>query len=426
MLYQQALTFLYTSLPMYQRIGAVAYKPDLGNTLALCKAIGDPQLKFKSVHVAGTNGKGSSSHMLASILQKAGYKTGLYTSPHLKSFTERIKINGEEIGEAFIIDFVERIKATAEAVQPSFFEITVAMAFYYFAQEKVDIAVVEVGLGGRLDSTNVITPRVSLITNISYDHKDILGNTLAEIAGEKAGIIKYNIPVVISQRQEEIENVFLDKATKENATLIFGSNQYEAIEKQSGIYDIVSNGKVILPDLVCGLKGSYQRKNIPGVLAVIDLLKSHDLNITVDAIVSGINEVVEITGLKGRWQQLGEHPLVICDIAHNEDGVREVLRNINMVPHENLHIVFGMVKDKDISQVLALLPKDAHYYFCQAPIPRAMEADVLAQKAKAAGLEGAIIPDVNEAIQSAKNNAVKDDLIFIGGSAFVVGDIKNL
>ncbi len=419
--YPATLKYLYEVLPIFQRVGAVAYKADLTNTLLLCEAIGNPQHQFKSVHVAGTNGKGSSSHMMAAILQSAGYKTGLYTSPHLKEFTERIRIDGKEIDQASVVDFVHRIRPAIEKIQPSFFEITVAMAFDYFAKEQVDIAVIEVGLGGRLDSTNVITPLVSLITNISYDHKDLLGDTLPAIAAEKAGIIKPQVPVVVSEYQQEVAAVFTDKAQKENTTVEMASARFRLEEKK--VYD---GNAVRFTDLTPELKGGYQAKNILGVILTIEKLKQRGFTITDAHIRKGIEQVTTLTGLKGRWQKLGEHPLMMCDTGHNEAGVAEVIKQIQTLSFDQLHMVIGMVKDKDITSVLQLLPKNAVYYFCQAKIPRAMEAVELSQRAAAAGLKGEVIADVNEAIAKAKASAKANDLIFIGGSTFVVAEINEI
>lgn len=416
---------------MFQRVGAVAYKADLTNTISLCTALDNPQLKFKSIHIAGTNGKGSSSHMMAAILQSAGYKTGLYTSPHLKEFTERIKINGVEIDQEYIIDFVNRIKKEIEKIQPSFFEITVAMAFDYFAFHKVDFAVIETGLGGRLDSTNVITPIVSLITNIGYDHMDILGYTLPAIAKEKAGIIKEGIPAVISELQAEVEPVFCAKAAEVNADIGFASKTFSTKEKvnakdSSLTLDVYDQGELVFSNLNPELKGDYQKKNIPGVLMSIKVLQKLGYRITTQNIQNGIENVIKLTGLKGRWQKLGEYPLIICDTGHNVDGLKDVVHQIRAQNFKNLFIVLGMVKDKDISNVIRLLPREAYYFFCQATIPRALEAKFLAEKAKAAGLQGEVVQDVNKAIAAAKSKAGKEDFIFIGGSTFVVAEIDNL
>ncbi|MEQ9414056.1 MAG: folylpolyglutamate synthase/dihydrofolate synthase family protein, partial [Cyclobacteriaceae bacterium] len=422
MTYQETLDYLYKELPMFQRVGPAALKADLRNTLLLCESLGNPQYKFKSIHVAGTNGKGSSSHMIAAILQSNGFKTGLYTSPHLKEFTERIRLNGVEISSSEVVGFVERIKPQIEEIKPSFFEITVAMAFDFFAREEVDFGVIEVGLGGRLDSTNVIDPLVSLITNIGYDHKDLLGGTLASIASEKAGIIKKNRRAIISERQSEIEEVFLMKAASVNSTLKFAQERYKVARSATDIdtFIVQREGNAISQHLKSELVGGYQKKNIAGVLAVIDELIELGFNISVMAIEKGIAETVTLTGLKGRWQQLGEKPLVFCDTAHNAEGITEVLNIIETIPHKKLHIVFGMVKDKDIDAILSLLPKNAIYYFCAAEIPRALDAEVLATRATAFGLKHKVIDKVGDAIKTARLAAGAQDLIFIGGSTFVV------
>lgn len=419
------LEYLYARLPMFQRVGAVAYKKDLSNTLNLCKALGNPHERFPSIHVAGTNGKGSTSHMIAAILQSAGYRTGLYTSPHLKEFTERIRVNGVEVGQAFVVDFVKRMKVNIERVNPSFFETTVVMAFDYFAQEKVDVAVVEVGLGGRLDSTNVITPVLSLITNIGFDHMDLLGNTLGEIASEKAGIIKHGVPVVISQRQPEVEAVFKEKASATEAPLLFASDRFEARMRNEGTVDVFADGKFYCA-LAPALKGLYQLKNIPGVLAAVEYLNHAGWSISGEHVQQGVERVTELTGLKGRWQKLGDIPLTICDTAHNEDGIREVCKQIQTLGFKKMFVVLGMVKDKDISRVLALLPREAHYIFCQALIPRALPAKELAQQAEMFGLQGEVVENVNGAIRHARALAGREDFIFVGGSTFVVAEIEGL
>lgn len=413
---------------MFQRVGPAALKADLRNTILLCESLGNPQHKFKSIHVGGTNGKGSSSHMIAAILQSSGYTTGLYTSPHLKEFTERIRLNGVEISQPEVVDFVERIKPQIQEIKPSFFEITVAMAFDFFARQKVDFAVIEVGLGGRLDSTNVIDPLVSLITNIGYDHKDLLGGTLSAIASEKAGIIKQNGRAIISERQPEIEEVFFRKAATVNSLLRFAQDRYtvarSAEEKDTFIVQQVGNSGSI--HLKSELVGGYQKKNIAGVLAVVDELVELGYEISQEAIKKGIAETITLTGLKGRWQQLGEKPLIYCDTAHNAEGIIEVLKIIETIPHEKLHIVFGMVKDKDIDSVLSLLPKNATYYFCAASIPRALDAPALATRAAALNLKGKTINKISDAIKTAKSSANPEDLIFIGGSTFVVAEIEEL
>jgi dihydrofolate synthase/folylpolyglutamate synthase len=410
---------------MYQRVGAVAYKKDLSNTIALCQALGNPQHKFKSVHVAGTNGKGSTSHMIASVLQSSGYKTGLYTSPHLKNFTERIKVNGAEVSQEFVVDFVNRIKPEIERSKPSFFEITVVMAFDYFSKLKVDIAVIEVGLGGRLDSTNVITPEVSIITNIGLDHKDLLGDTIEKIAYEKAGIIKTGVPVIISQHQPQVAHVFSAKALECNAELHVASEEYYVNSTAEGI-EISRNNVPFITGLQLPLKGNYQAKNLPGVLAACSLLAAKCPQISMESMINGLEQTVLQTGLKGRWQQLSINPLIICDTAHNVDGVKQVVDQINEQSFDYLHIVLGMVKDKDQMEVLSLLPINATYYFCQAKIPRALDAMVLYQLAQQCGLKGFVVPDVNDAIHAAKQAAKRDDLIFIGGSTFVVAEIDDL
>ena len=422
--YADALQFLYDNLPMFQRVGAAAITKDLSNTILLCQSLGDPQQKFKTIHVAGTNGKGSTSHMLASILQEDRYKTGLYTSPHLKSFTERIRVNGQEISAPFVVDFVNKIEPIINEIKPSFFEITVAMAFDYFVRENVDVAVIEVGLGGRLDSTNVITPEVSVITNIGWDHKDLLGDTLPKIASEKAGIIKPNIPAVVSERQPEVEDVFLSKARETRSALFFASDEYSVFWRDDKV-SVLKNGNLHF-DVKLPLRGYYQRKNLPGVIKTIDVIREKGFSVTESDLRSGLEKVISNTHLKGRWQKLGERPFVYCDTGHNIDGIKEILQQIQTLKFNHLHMVFGMVKDKDISGILSLLPKRATYYFCQANIPRALDAATLAEKASDVGLRGEIIPDVNEAKRKALKNASPDDFIFVGGSTFVVAELEEL
>ena len=427
--YEATLNFLYENLPMFQRIGAAAIKPDLKNTLILCEVLGNPQLKFKSIHVGGTNGKGSTSHMLASIFQSAGFKTGLYTSPHLKSFTERIRINGHEVSKDYVVDFVNRILPMIHTVKPSFFEITVAMAFDYFALEKVDIAVVEVGLGGRLDSTNVITPALSVITNIGWDHMDLLGDSLEKIAGEKAGIIKPRIPVVISERQHDVENIFMEKASAMDSPLYFASDLLNAsMQSENGLvtFDVFENGAPVFQDLALPLQGVYQQKNILGVLQAVKVLQAQGWQISRQHVRSGLENVISQTGLKGRWQVLNRIPMIVCDTGHNLDGMKEVLRQIKMQAYQNLFFVFGMVKGKDISTILELLPKDAYYFFCEAKIPRAVNASSLFQHALEYQLRGEVVPDVNDAIHHARRKAGDQDMIFIGGSTYIVAEIDSL
>jgi dihydrofolate synthase/folylpolyglutamate synthase len=427
--YTEALNYLYANLPVFQRVGASAYKADLKNTELLCEALDNPHHKFKTIHVAGTNGKGSTSHMLASVLQTAGYKTGLYTSPHLKEFTERIRINGEEISPEFVVTFVNKISPLIEEIKPSFFEITVAMAFDYYATQHVDIAVIEVGLGGRLDSTNVITPLVSVITNIGWDHKDILGDTLDKIAFEKAGIIKTEIPVIVSERQENVRLVFEDKARSMRAPLYFGSDIYQvisAIDNELDVEKIEKDGVLFSGDFNFPLGGLYQKKNIPGVLAAIDVLNTQGFVISKRDTIKGLEDTNKLTHFKGRWQKLGEHPLVICDTGHNLDGVREIIHQIRLQTFDHLHMVWGAVKDKDITDILRLLPKNASYYFCQAKIPRALDAYELERMARIEGLSGQVVTDVNAALHTAKANAKPNDMIFVGGSTFVVAEVNEL
>ncbi|MBL7857623.1 MAG: bifunctional folylpolyglutamate synthase/dihydrofolate synthase [Cyclobacteriaceae bacterium] len=414
---------------MFQRVGAVAYRPDLSNTIHLCEALGNPHRKFRSIHIAGTNGKGSTSHMLASVLQSAGYRTGLYTSPHLKEFTERIRVNGQEVSKDFVVDFVNRINPLIHELKPSFFEITVAMAFDYFAQQKVDVAVIEVGLGGRLDSTNVITPILSLITNIGWDHKDLLGDTLEKIATEKAGIMKPGVPVIISHRQAGIDEVFLNRANALGSSISFADDSIVVkLQFDSGAtaFQIIQHDEVSIEQLKLPLQGLYQRLNLPGVMNAVELLRTMGFSISQPAVIAGLELTTIQTGLKGRWQKLGESPFIYCDTGHNVDGIREVMNQIALFQYQQLHIVIGMVKDKDIADVLSLLPKDATYYFCEASIPRALPAEILSDKAKAIGLKGMVIKNVNEAIHTAKNSTSKNDFIFIGGSTFVVAEIAGL
>jgi dihydrofolate synthase / folylpolyglutamate synthase len=430
MTYEQTIAYLYEKLPVFHRIGKQAYKADLSNTLALCNHLDNPHQKFKTIHVAGTNGKGSTSHYLAAILQSAGYKTGLYTSPHLKSFTERIRINGEPIPENKVVEFVESNQSFIEDLQPSFFELSVGMAFDYFAKEKVDIAVIEVGLGGRLDSTNIITPILSIITNISFDHTDILGDTLPKIAFEKAGIIKPNIPVVISERNVETESVFIEKAKLENAPIYFGSDKYQvnyfeqkAFELDVEILNKQNNENVKISSQ---LVGKYQIKNIIGVLNTVDVLNEADYSISAEQIQEGFSKVIDLTSLKGRWQILSETPTVLCDTAHNVGGITLVLENLTKVKYNQLWMILGFVSDKDISTILSLLPKEANYIFSQANIQRALPANQLLEKAKFYNLNGKVISDINQAIEYAKSISNINDFIYVGGSTFIVAEIDNL
>jgi dihydrofolate synthase/folylpolyglutamate synthase len=438
MTYPQTLAWLYAQLPMYQRVGAAGFKKGLGNTLALAAALGHPETRFRSVHVAGTNGKGSSSHLLAAVLQCAGYKVGLYTSPHLREFTERIRVNGQELAPAYLVSWVEKHRELFAEVQPSFFEMCVALAFDYFAAEQVDVAVVEVGLGGRLDSTNIITPLVSLITNISYDHQALLGDTLPEIAGEKAGIIKPGRPVVISQTQPEVAAVFEAKARQEGSPLLFADTRYvawpaeglAADQASSGTQglDVQRAGQPYLASMALGLLGDYQRLNLPGVLATLDELRTQGFVIPESAVRQGLREVTRLTGLRGRWSIIGQQPLVVADTGHNEAGLRLVLAQLARVPHRHLHMVIGTVNDKDVTKVLALLPREATYYFCQADIPRALPAEELAALATAQGLAGRAYGPVPAAVagRAARPPPTAADVVFIGGSTFVVAEVAEL
>lgn len=417
-------------MPMFQRVGKTAYKAGLENIEVLCAGVGNPQLKFKSVHVAGTNGKGSSSHFLAAILQSSSLKVGLFTSPHLKSFTERVKINGIEVEEEYVIQFVQDNSALFEKVKPSFFELTTVLAFKYFADQAVDIAVIEVGMGGRLDSTNIIQPIVSLITNIGLDHIDYLGDTLEKIALEKGGIIKPNIPVVISEFQPETFPVFESLAQNVTAPLIkafenylLGSHQMEERKLSISLINNSTQQEIILQSELMGI---YQLKNCIGVLSVIDVLKNKGHNISDEAILNGFSKVIQLTNLKGRWQQLGECPYLFCDTGHNAPGVALILEQLSAYQFQQLYIVLGLVNDKSPENVLSLLPKNAYYLFCQASIPRAMDAKLLAYSAENHGLKGEVVHEVNEAIAKAKSLATEKDFILVGGSTFVVAEIDGL
>lgn len=431
--YSETIDFLFTRLPLFSRIGVAAYKKDLTNTLSLCEFLNNPQHQFKSIHIAGTNGKGSVSHILAAIFHSAGYKTGLYTSPHLFDFRERIKISStggklEEVPEKFVIDFTEKIIPQIEKISPSFFELTVAMAFDFFAKEKVEIAIIETGLGGRLDSTNVITPELSVITNISYDHTAMLGNTLTEIAFEKAGIIKNKVPVVIGEANEDTAAVFSNVAKEKNADLFFATETRKVTdwswEHHFLQIEIEKAHHTDREKYQMDLQGLYQTKNLLTVLEAVTQLRQIGWNIDEHALRKGLQNTKKISGLKGRWDILHSAPLVIADVAHNEGGIRQLLQQIELTPHQNLHIVFGMVKDKNIDEVLNLLPQNASYYFSRAQVPRALPEGELKQKASAFHLMGDSYPNVNIAIQAALENAKEKDLIVICGSIFLVGEIQ--
>jgi dihydrofolate synthase / folylpolyglutamate synthase len=434
MSYAEAIDYLFTRLPMFSRLGAAAYKKDLTNTIALCEALGNPQYRFKSIHIAGTNGKGSTSHMLAAILQTGGYKTGLYTSPHLKDFRERIKVNGEMCSEEFVVRFTERIQPLIESIEPSFFEITVAMAFCWFAEQQVDIAVIETGLGGRLDSTNIITPELSIITNIGWDHMNMLGNTLPEIAGEKAGIIKKGIPVVIGEWLPETKPVFKQKHATVNEELAVKPSLVFASEERwvsDWTYEHHMLG-ITLADkhtdnrqhFQLDLPGIYQHKNLITVLAAAHELEKQGWHCALPVIQEALQQVKKKTGLHGRWELIHQHPSVILDVGHNVDGIKAIREQLEHCNYQHLHIIIGMVKDKDIDAVLALLPKHASYHFTQAQIPRALDAISLQQKAAAFGLNGPVYTDVNTALQEVRSKATSNDLILVCGSVFLVGEVS--
>ncbi len=428
MTYSQTLEFLFSQLPAYHRIGKAAYRDNLENTILLDNYFHNPHSNYLTIHVAGTNGKGSVSHMIASVLQEAGYKTGLYTSPHLKDFRERIKVNGEMIPEQEVISFTENHQGIIDSLKPSFFEMTVAMAFNYFAERLIDVAVVEVGLGGRLDSTNIINPVLSVITNIGHDHMDLLGNTLEIIAVEKAGIIKDKIPVLISETQEETEMVFNNRAKETGSAILFADKCFSceldkslALNGERGFLmtELSSNSKV---KGVSALGGDYQSKNLQAVFAAFGIL-NHAFNVSGENITDGIRNVIINTGLKGRWQILSEKPLIICDTGHNMEGLKYVMAQVKQIPKSALHIVLGFVNDKDLGSVLPLFPADAFYYFTKASVPRALNESLLAAEASKYGLTGRSFPSVAAALSSAKSNASESDLIFIGGSTFIVAEV---
>ncbi len=426
--YTDTLEFLYNRLPMFSKIGADAYKKDLYNIRELCKRLNNPQHHFKTIHIAGTNGKGSTSHMLAAILQHAGYKTGLYTSPHLEDFRERIRINGKMIPEQHVIDFTEQTKDWYDEIEPSFFEITVAMAFDYFAKENVEIAVIETGLGGRLDSTNIILPELSVITNIGWDHMNILGDTLEKIASEKAGIIKPNVPVIIGETSNITSPVFIQKSSQENSSIVFADQQ---VTISSWKYDKQHQLHIVLSEhnrttaLSLDLPGLYQLKNIPAVWMAVRQLQKQGWKIDDQIAIDALAQVRKLTHLHGRWEIIQNDPMLVLDVGHNVDGINQILYQLEHTNHAKLHVVIGMVKDKDIRKVLTLLPKQAKYYFTQSNIPRAMPVDQFATLAESNGLKGSTHEDVNLAIVAAKANASKDDLILVCGSVFLIGEVKR-
>lgn len=427
MTYQETLHYMYTRLPMFSRIGADAIKVDITNTVLLCERIGNPHLTFKSVHIAGTNGKGSVSHMLAAVFQTAGYKTGLYTSPHLKDFRERIKIDGHMVEEDFVLEFIEHIQPAIEELSPSFFEITVAMAFDYFARQKVDIAIIETGLGGRLDSTNIITPELSVITNIGWDHMNILGDSLQKIASEKAGIIKKGVPAVVGQQDDETRIVFEEKAAAEKAPLSFADAKrrvtgwtYEKPLLVAEVTKLHSDDKHYYH---LDLPGIYQTKNLVTVLEAVSVMKQGGWIIEDQQVEKALRQVKRLTGLHGRWETIREHPTLIADVAHNAAGMREVVSQLEIMTYRNLYIIMGMVKDKEIDKVLELLPKDAQYFFTRAQIERALPEEELTDAGNRHGLKGHSYPDVNTAIRAALAQAGKEDTLLVCGSVFVIGEI---
>ena len=428
--YQQTIDYLFSRLPMFSRIGAAAYKTDLTNTAKLCAFLGNPQTKFKSIHVAGTNGKGSVSHMLAAILQVAGYKTGLYTSPHLKDFRERIKVNGEMVNESFVTTFTEKIKSLIEEIEPSFFEITVAMAFDHFMQEQVDVAVIEVGLGGRLDSTNIITPELSIITNIGWDHMNMLGDSLEKIAFEKAGIIKPGVPIVVGEMQSRTQPVFEQRAKEKGSPLFIAAQKRQVTdwnwEKHELAVEVSNEHKTDHRVYHLDLPGIYQTKNLLTVLEACSQLQQQGWKIDNEITQQGLRQVKKLTGLHGRWEIIHQSPMVVLDVAHNEDGIQELIQQAELMEHRQLHIIIGMVKDKEVEKILSLLPKNARYYFTKAQIPRAMSEDELTVKATIAELRGSTYSEVNNALQDALLHAHRDDLIIVCGSVFLVGEINML
>ncbi|MGI6410901.1 MAG: bifunctional folylpolyglutamate synthase/dihydrofolate synthase [Bacteroidales bacterium] len=425
--YQEVIEFMFNSLPMYQRVGAAAYKANLDNTLAFDKITGSPHKKYKTIHIAGTNGKGSVSHSLASILQEAGYKTGLYTSPHLTDYRERIRVNGKKIEESFITEFINSHKNFIKNVKPSFFEMSVALAFKYFELQQVEVAVIEVGMGGRLDSTNIILPELSVITNIGLDHTQFLGNSLAEIAGEKAGIIKQNIPVVIGERQKETEEVFLKKAKEKNSKISFASDNYACKILNSNLkysnFEVEKKTSDKSYTLNFNLSGKYQEKNLATILETVDNLRNQGFCISDENVKQGLENLIKNTGFHGRWETLNAEPLTICDTGHNKDGLSYTIEQLLSLEFKKLRFVLGFVNDKNVDEVLKLFPKNAEYYFCKAQIPRALDEKILLEKANLVSINGKSFENVSSAYHAAKKDADKNDVIFIGGSTFVVADL---
>ncbi len=424
--YQQALDFIYAKLPMFQRQGPVAYKKDLTNTIKLCKLAGNPQKEIKCIHIAGTNGKGTTTHIIAAGLQAQGYKVGVYTSPHYKDFRERIKINGMYIPSKYVTRFIQQYHDEIEEIQPSFFEVTVAMAFSYFRDQKVDYAVIETGLGGRLDSTNIISPMMSVITNISYDHQNLLGDTLVEIAGEKAGIIKSDIPVVIGETQEEIKNVFINKAKQANANITFADQHIKVLEEKSNngdkYYNMYQDDKLLKSKVKTSLAGPFQIKNIITAIYSLKKLGEH-VQLDWDKIWTFLPNMTHQTKYLGRWQILNDEPRIIADSAHNEGGLSIVLHEISNLPYEKIHFVLGFVNDKDLNKILKLFPQKAKYYWAKANIPRGLDANSLCEMGDDQGLKGKSYTSVKKALSAAKMSAKTSDLIYVGGSIFVVAEV---
>jgi len=426
--YRKAIEFLYSQLPAYHRIGKAAYKDNLDNTLVLDEYFGHPHTRYRTIHIAGTNGKGSVSHMIASVLQEAGYRTGLYTSPHLRDFRERIRINGKMIPKMEVTDFIRKHKGIIKSVNPSFFEMTVGMAFDYFARANTDVAVIETGLGGRLDSTNIITPVISVITNIGHDHLDLLGDKLEKVASEKAGIIKKNVPVIIGETQEGIKEVFVSHAGSKGSDIYFADENFRCIldkainikgERRYKINDLSGSRRIsgIIP-----MGGDYQSGNLQTLFQVFKILKC-SFSFSESNLINGVRKTVRNTGLKGRWQILNQKPLTVCDTGHNKEGLEYVLRQINELPKKTLHMVIGFVSDKDLSSILPLFPSDAKYYFTRASVPRALHEGILKSQASGFGLAGNSYPDVNNALKAARDAADESDMIFIGGSTFIVAEV---
>jgi len=428
--YAATIDFLMQRLPMFSRIGVAAYRKDLRNIIRLCEFLGQPQQRFRSVHIAGTNGKGSVSHMLAAILQTAGYRTGLYTSPHLSDFRERIRVNGTEVRPEFVVTFTDRIRPMIDELDPSFFEISVAMAFEYFASENVEIAVIETGLGGRLDSTNIVDPELTVVTNIGWDHMNLLGNTLEQIAAEKAGIIKPGVPIVIGEESAETLQVFEMVAKEKNAPLTVASRQRTPVDwswkRHHLIVELASRNHEEHDKFELDLSGIYQAKNLVTSLEAVTQLRNRGWKIDPETVKKALRQVRRLTGLHGRWDVIREHPLVVLDVAHNVDGIQQLLRQIEVTPHSELHLVIGMVKDKEVSKILGLLPRSAHYYFTRAQIPRALPETELASMAKQAGIRGSAWPEVNRALAAALANSGRNDLVLVFGSVFLAGEVNRV